>query len=106
MRQMHAVVVTFDHLSLNFLGCYGNTWIDTPHFDRLAAGCVVFDNAYGTCRAPRFPDLAASFPGVAIHPLSCSVTSPESLFPRAARAIAEADKSQPTLFHVRSAGVP
>jgi arylsulfatase A-like enzyme len=43
---MHALVVTFEHLPLNFLGCYGNTWIETPNFDRLAAEGIVFDSCF------------------------------------------------------------
>jgi len=40
---MRALVVTLDRLPVHFLGCYGNRWIETPHFDSLAAHGVVFD---------------------------------------------------------------
>lgn len=43
---MQAAVITFEHLSLNLLGCYGDTLIRTPHFDSLAASSVVFDSCY------------------------------------------------------------
>lgn len=43
---MRAIVLTFDHLPRSLLGCYGNTWIETPQLDRLAAGSVVFDACY------------------------------------------------------------
>lgn len=43
---MRAVVLTFDRLSLRFLGCYGNQWVETPNFDRLAAEAVVFDQHF------------------------------------------------------------
>lgn len=43
---MQTVVITFDHLALSQLGCYGNTWISTPRFDRLAAASIVFDQCY------------------------------------------------------------
>ncbi len=49
---MRAVVVSFDRLPLGFLGCHGNTWIDTPHFDRLAAEGVVFDQHFAECIGP------------------------------------------------------
>jgi arylsulfatase A-like enzyme len=39
---MNAIVLTFDRLPLSFLACYGNNWIDTPNFDRLAAQSVCF----------------------------------------------------------------
>lgn len=43
---MKAIVLSFDRLAARILGCYGNAWIDTPHFDRLAAEGVVFDCCY------------------------------------------------------------
>ncbi len=57
MPRMRALVLTFDRLSLSFLGCYGNTWIETPHLDRLAAHGVVFDDCYADeiPEAPRIP---------------------------------------------------
>jgi hypothetical protein len=33
-------------LYLGFIGCYGNEWVHTPTFDRLAAEGVVFDQHY------------------------------------------------------------
>jgi len=59
---MQAAVVTFDHLALAFLGCYGNTWIQTPRFDELAAGSVVFDACYG---APAAADAFRGLPALA-----------------------------------------
>jgi arylsulfatase A-like enzyme len=41
-----AVVVTFDRLRAGYLGCYGNDWIETPNFDRLATESVVFDQHF------------------------------------------------------------
>ncbi len=40
---MKAIVITFDRLPVHFLGCYGNRWIETPHFDRLAGMSALFD---------------------------------------------------------------
>lgn len=40
---MQVLVLNIPGLHLGYLGCYGNDWIDTPHFDRLAAEGVVFD---------------------------------------------------------------
>ncbi len=42
----NAIVVMFDSLQYNYLGCYGNTWIKTPNFDRFAREGVVFENNY------------------------------------------------------------
>jgi arylsulfatase A-like enzyme len=42
----NVIVIMCDSLQFNYLGCYGNDWIKTPNFDRLAKESVVFDNAY------------------------------------------------------------
>jgi arylsulfatase A-like enzyme len=42
---LNIVVVSIDRLHAGFLGCYGNTWVATPHFDRLASQGAVFDQA-------------------------------------------------------------
>lgn len=43
---MQAVIISFDSLAANSLGCYGNEWIETPNLDRLAADGIVFDQHY------------------------------------------------------------
>ena len=40
--------LTVDRLNADFLGAYGNTWIETPAFDALAAESVLFDSFYAT----------------------------------------------------------
>ena len=40
--------LTVARLNADFLGAYGNTWIETPAFDALAAESVLFDSFYGT----------------------------------------------------------
>lgn len=42
----NAIVMMFDSLQFNYVGCYGNDWIKTPNMDRLAREGVVFENAY------------------------------------------------------------
>ena len=42
----NAIVMMFDSLQFNYLGCYGNTWIKTPNMDRLAREGVLFENCY------------------------------------------------------------
>lgn len=39
-----ALILVIDRLGAGFLGPYGNTWIDTPHFNALAAQSLVLDN--------------------------------------------------------------
>lgn len=43
---LNIVIVSIDCLHAGFLGCYGNTWVATPHFDRLAAQGLVFDQSF------------------------------------------------------------
>lgn len=43
---MRAVLVMYDSLNKRFLGPYGNQWVRTPNFDRLARHTVTFDNFY------------------------------------------------------------
>lgn len=43
---MNVIVVVCNSLHLGFLGAYGNSWIETPNLDRLAAEGVVFDHHY------------------------------------------------------------
>lgn len=42
---MNAICLVLDRLNQGFLGPYGNTWVETPHFDRLASQAFVFDQA-------------------------------------------------------------
>lgn len=57
------LVVSDDH-GLDALGCYGNTVIETPNMDQLAADGVKFTNAYCTsasCAASRSVILSGKF---------------------------------------------
>lgn len=42
---MNVVLVTADTLRADKLGSYGNTRIETPNIDRLAAEGILFENA-------------------------------------------------------------
>ncbi|MBT9776738.1 sulfatase-like hydrolase/transferase [Clostridium sp. MCC353] len=43
---MRAVMVMYDSLNKRYLSPYGNTWVKTPNFERLARHCGTFDNCY------------------------------------------------------------
>jgi len=43
---VHALVIRFDRFSTAYLGCYGNTWIETPHLDAFASSGIVFDQCF------------------------------------------------------------
>jgi hypothetical protein len=40
------IVLTFDRLPATLLSCYGNEWIETQNFDRLASRSSVFEEHY------------------------------------------------------------
>jgi arylsulfatase A-like enzyme len=46
LRPVNVILLLIDTLRRDYLGCYGNTWVKTPNFDRLAAKSTVFDQAY------------------------------------------------------------
>jgi arylsulfatase A-like enzyme len=48
--------LVIDRLHCGFLGCYGNSWVDTPEFDHLASESFVFDQALADT-----PDLARRY---------------------------------------------
>ncbi|MCI0439375.1 MAG: sulfatase-like hydrolase/transferase [Chloroflexi bacterium] len=43
---MNVIVLLNDTFRRDHLGCYGNTWIKTPAFDRFAERAAVFEQAY------------------------------------------------------------
>ncbi len=45
-RGMNAICLVLDRLQIGYLGTYGNTWIQTPAFDRLAADGFTFDQVW------------------------------------------------------------
>ncbi|MHC5373540.1 sulfatase-like hydrolase/transferase [Enterococcus sp. LJL120] len=44
---MRAIMIMFDTLARDYLSNYGNSWIETPNFERLKEKTVTFDNFYG-----------------------------------------------------------
>ena len=40
---MNIISIVIDRLHFGYLGCYGNSWIETPNFDQLAASGFLFD---------------------------------------------------------------
>ena len=54
----NVIVLVVDGLQASYLGSYGNGWVETPHFDRLAADGFVFDQALTGC-----PTLRAFYEG-------------------------------------------
>jgi len=49
VSQPNLVCVVVDRLHAGMLGAYGNSWIKTRHFDRLASSSYLFDQAVVDC---------------------------------------------------------
>src|SRR5438128_2330588 len=45
MQRRNVICLVIDRLHAGYLGAYGNTWINTPALDRLAAQSLVCDGA-------------------------------------------------------------
>lgn len=45
-RKPNILLITLDTLRADFVGCYGNDWIQTPTLDRIAREGVLFENAH------------------------------------------------------------
>ncbi|QLE02188.1 sulfatase [Galbibacter sp. BG1] len=48
-KQPNIVLIIADDLGWSDLGCYGNTYFETPHLDSLAQAGVRFTNTYAAC---------------------------------------------------------
>lgn len=46
MKKKNLVLIMCDQLRKDFLGCYGNEYVNTPNIDSLAAHSTVFDHCY------------------------------------------------------------
>ena len=44
----NVLCLAVDRLNADFLGAYGNTWIESPAFNALASSSVLFDSYYAT----------------------------------------------------------
>jgi len=64
-KRMNVLFVTADDLGLQ-LGCYGETLIETPNMDKLAASGVQFEIAY-VAQASCSPSRSAMFTGLHAH---------------------------------------
>jgi len=59
---MNFIVIVSDTFRRDYLGCYGNQWISTPHIDQFAERAQIFDRAY-TMSFPTVPNRRDLFTG-------------------------------------------
>ncbi len=76
---MNAICLVIDRLHRGLLGPYGNTWLETPALNRLAAQGFTFDQAL--INSPQLPDFYA---GVwqGVHPLAAPLQAASVAEPR------------------------
>lgn len=48
-RPPNVILILIDDMGLTDLGCYGSTFYETPHIDKLAAGGMRLTNGYSAC---------------------------------------------------------
>lgn len=63
---MNIINIVIDRLHIGYLGCYGNSWIETPNFDHLGASGFLFDQAL--IESPSLAAQYASFTSLPEHP--------------------------------------
>lgn len=67
--KMNVIVIMADSLRFDYLGCYGNKWINTPNIDKFAEQSILFENAYAE-GLPTIPVRRALFTGRYTLPFS------------------------------------
>jgi len=65
---MNLLILCTDTFRADYLGCYGNTWIETPHLDKLASEGVVFEDFHGE-GLPTIPSRRVFYTGRSIFPM-------------------------------------
>jgi len=66
---VNAILIVLDTLRQDHLGCYGNTWIKTPHLDKFAQESVKFTRMYPDS-LPTLPARKAIYTGNRVFPFS------------------------------------
>lgn len=81
-KPMNILFITTDQQQKKTLGCYGNSYIETPNLDSLAEDSVVFERAYAECpicmpsRVTMITGRSARFHGVGVHNASMRKDEP------------------------------
>ncbi|HEX4130830.1 MAG TPA: sulfatase-like hydrolase/transferase [Pirellulales bacterium] len=94
---MNIIVLAIDRLHAGYLGPYGNTWVGTPAFNRLAAEGFTFDHVISDC-----PTLEAFYRAVftgehALEPAAANATRlPLQVF--ADEPLVDAPEMSPTVL--------
>ena len=77
---MNLIVICTDSFRADYMGCYGNDWIETPYLDRFAAQSIVFESAWGES-LPTIEARRVYFTGRSLLPYNESETQPKGVYP-------------------------
>ncbi|MGV9199653.1 MAG: sulfatase [Promethearchaeia archaeon] len=66
---VNAILIVLDTLRQDHVGCYGNTWIKTPHLDQFATEAVKFTRMYPES-LPTLPARKAIYTGNRVFPFT------------------------------------
>ena len=50
---LNVILICTDTFRADYMGCYGNDWIETPYLDKLASEGVLFEDAYAEALSTR-----------------------------------------------------
>lgn len=65
-QAQHVIMISLDTTRPDHFGCYGNSWIQTPHIDQLASESIVFKD-YMTVVPTTLPSHTSLFTGTYPH---------------------------------------
>lgn len=77
---MNLIVICTDSFRADYLGCYGNEWIETPYLDRFASDSVLFESAWGES-LPTIQARRVYFTGRSLLPFPEGEVQPKGVWP-------------------------
>jgi len=77
---MNLIVICTDTFRADFLGCYGNDWIETPYLDEFARKSIVFESAWGES-LPTVQARRVYFTGRSLLPYDEKEKQPKGVYP-------------------------
>ncbi|MEW6355421.1 MAG: sulfatase [Planctomycetota bacterium] len=80
---MNLIVICTDTFRADYMGCYGNDWIETPCLDAFAKKSILFEQAYGES-LPTIQARRVFFTGRSLLPYDLNEPQPKGVYPRLA----------------------
>ncbi len=77
---MNLIVICTDTFRADYMGCYGNDWIETPYLDDFAEQSLVFESAWGES-LPTVQARRVYFTGRSLLPYDEEEVQPKGVYP-------------------------